>query len=305
MSTSSIKELQVPRIILSVQAGTLQTNNLFIKASSLLRTEPPWRVHDFYQRTSHPIFEFLPILIEMPTLCDALSSIVVSALAINIALKSFAAIAILVVVPLRLPRTAREDPHGHDVHSQDIGLQREISAVKLETLRNSRSHWNILSKLLKGRTVTVALRPGGSGFRDPDPATRVPFGSLDHVGVPTVATSQVEDIDRASLYVRISEDGNRDGTALTPDRHGVYSLLKSSLPNLTHIQNDVCMGTHLRSTDTRQWRATGCKTHGSASRECAAAREWVRSSRRPGCIGAAVVSSNAQGLTTPSLWRIC
>ncbi|KAJ7622926.1 hypothetical protein DFH06DRAFT_1340564 [Mycena polygramma] len=36
-------------------------------------------------------------------------------------------------------------------------LQRKVSAINLETLRNSRSYWKTLFGFLKGRTVTVLL----------------------------------------------------------------------------------------------------------------------------------------------------
>ncbi|KAJ6514971.1 hypothetical protein C8R47DRAFT_1313367 [Mycena vitilis] len=36
-------------------------------------------------------------------------------------------------------------------------LRREVSAIKVETLRNSRSYWKLLWGFAKGRTVTVRL----------------------------------------------------------------------------------------------------------------------------------------------------
>ncbi|KAJ7654550.1 hypothetical protein DFH06DRAFT_517101 [Mycena polygramma] len=116
----------------------------------------------------------------MPAIRTSPFSVVASALANSIPIMPLTVISVVVVIPLLVHYTspARLTDSLTDAMSKvktsgakalDEGylsssevdrlkiLQRKVSAINLETLRDSRSHWKTLFGFLKGRTVTVLL----------------------------------------------------------------------------------------------------------------------------------------------------
>ncbi|KAJ7622923.1 hypothetical protein DFH06DRAFT_1143025 [Mycena polygramma] len=116
----------------------------------------------------------------MPTIREAPEpfSIVAPALARDIPIQPLAVITTIVAVPLgvRYASPARltailddaiskaKAAHDEAVEAGQISrsqmrtfknLKREVSAIKVETLRDSQSYWRLLSGFVKGRTFTV------------------------------------------------------------------------------------------------------------------------------------------------------
>ncbi|KAJ7654526.1 hypothetical protein DFH06DRAFT_516787 [Mycena polygramma] len=116
----------------------------------------------------------------MPAIRNTPISIVASALANNIPIKALAAMTIFVVIALairsasparltdiladtmcRVKASCAEAVDAGYLSSSEIkklrSLQRQVAAIDLATLQNSRSHWKELCGFLKGRTFTLLL----------------------------------------------------------------------------------------------------------------------------------------------------
>ncbi|KAJ7654548.1 hypothetical protein DFH06DRAFT_517065 [Mycena polygramma] len=123
-----------------------------------------------------------PCLVRSPTKMLAVRetafSVVASAFANNLTIKALAVITVFVVIPLtvhyasptrltdilvnimsRVNALCAEALEAGHLSSSEMeklrNLQRKVSAINLETLQNSRSHWKGLCGFLKGRTFTV------------------------------------------------------------------------------------------------------------------------------------------------------
>ncbi|KAJ7622920.1 hypothetical protein DFH06DRAFT_1340559 [Mycena polygramma] len=116
----------------------------------------------------------------MPAIRETPYSIVASALAKDIPVKPLAVITTVVAIPLivhyaspvHLTKILEDTMSRVDVSCAEVfkaghlsysevesfnSLQREVSAIKMETLNNSRSYWGSLWGFLKGRTFIVLL----------------------------------------------------------------------------------------------------------------------------------------------------